>query len=100
MPTSFIVLWVSLVGVAYVLRLYCVSSIQTQSPKLYELLGKPGLMSRYSWAFLRKASKYPEYQELTERARSALRVASVLDVVLTTLTILLVILALSALFAH
>jgi hypothetical protein len=69
-------------------------------PKLYELMGKPAYISRYSWAFLRKASKHPEFQELTVRARTALRVASVLDVVLTTLTILLVILALRALFGH
>jgi hypothetical protein len=93
MSTSFIVLWVSLVVGAYMLRLYCVSAIQTQSPKL-------SYISRYSWAFLRKASKHPEFQELTVRARSALRVASVLDVILTTLTILLVIMALRALFAH
>jgi hypothetical protein len=99
-PTSFIVIWVSLVVGAYMLRLYCVSAIQTQSPKLYELLGKPAYISRYSWAFFRKASKHPEFQELTVPARTALRVASVLDVILTTLTILLVILALRALFAH
>jgi len=101
MSTSFIVVWVSLVVVAYMLRLYCVSAIQTQSPKLYELLGKPAYMSRYSWGFLRKASKHPEYQELTERARSALRVARALDVAITTLSILLVIVALKvALFDH
>ncbi len=100
MPTSFIIVWVGLVVVAYMLRLYCVSAIQTQSPKLYELLGKPAYMGRYSWAFLHKASKHPEYKELTERARSALRVAGVLDVILTTLTILLVITALRAFFDH
>lgn len=100
MPTCFIVVWVSLVVVAYMLRLYCVSAIQAQSAKLYELLGKPAYIGRYSWAFLRKASKHPEFQELTERARIALRVASVLDVILTTLTILLVIMAMRAFFAH
>ena len=46
---------------------------------------KPAYISRYSWAFLRKVSKHPEFQELTEQARSAVRVASVLDVILTTL---------------
>jgi len=100
MSTSFIIVWVILVVMAYMLRLYCVSAIQTQSPKLYELLGKPAYISRYSWAFLRKASKYPEFQELTVRARSALRMASALDAVITTLSILLVIIALRALFSH
>lgn len=96
MPTSFIVVWVTLVIAAYILRLYCVSAIQKQSPKLYELLGKPAYISRYSWGFLRKASRHPEFQELTQQARSALRVASVLDVILTILTILLVLVALKA----
>jgi hypothetical protein len=96
MPTSVIVVWVSLVVVAYVLRLYCVSAIQTQSPKLYELLGKPAYISRYSWGFLRKASQHTEFLELTSRTRSALQVASALDVVITTLSILLVIIALKA----
>jgi hypothetical protein len=100
MPTSFIVVWVILVVAAYMLRLYCVSAIQTQSPKLYELLGKPAYISRYSWGFLRKASRHSEFQELTQRARSALRVASVLDVILTILTILLVLMALRAFFGH
>lgn len=100
MPTNFIIVWVILVLMAYTLRLYCVSAIQTQSPKLYELLGKPAYISRYSWGFLRKASKHPEFQELTVRARSALRIASILDVILTALTILLVILALRAFFGH
>jgi hypothetical protein len=100
MPTSFIVAWVILVVMAYMLRLYCVSAIQRQSPKLYELLGKPAYISRYSWGFLRKASKHPEFQELTVRARSALRMASVLDVILTTFTILLVIIVLRAFFGH
>jgi hypothetical protein len=100
MTTNFIIFWVILVLMAYALRLYCVSAIQTQSPKLYELLGKPAYISRYSWGFLRKASKHPEFQELTVRARSALRIASVLDVILTTLTILLVIMALRAFFGH
>ena len=101
MSTNFIVVWVILVLMAYMLRLYCVSAIQRQSPKLYELLGKPAYISRYSWGFLSKASKHPEFQELTVRARSALRIASVLDVIITTLSILLVILALKvALFDH
>jgi hypothetical protein len=100
MSRSLIFIWVGLVVAAYMLRLYCVSTIQTQSPKLYEFLGKPAYVSRYSWAFLRKASKHPEFKELTVRARTALRVARVLDVILTTLAILLVILALRATFAH
>jgi hypothetical protein len=100
MPMSFIVVWVTLVVVAYMLRLYCVSAIQKQSPKLYELLGKPAYISRYSWGFLRKASKHPEFQELTVRARNALRMAAVLDVILTILTILLVIIVLRAFFGH
>ena len=100
MSTSFIVVWVILAVMAYMLRLYCVSAIQTQSPKLYELLGNPAYISRYSWGFLHKASKHPEFQELTVRARSALQLASVLDVILTTLTILLVIMALRATFSH
>jgi hypothetical protein len=100
MPTRFIVAWVILAAVAYMLRVYCVSAIRTQSPKLYELLGKPAYISRYSWTFLRKASKYSEYQELTERARGAIRVAGLLDVILTTLTIPLVIMVLRATFGH
>lgn len=100
MPTSFIVVWVCLVAIAYALRLYCVSAIQRQSPKLYELLGKPAYISRYSWGFLRKASKHAAFQELTGRARSALRMASVLDAILTALTVLLVIMALRAFFDH
>jgi hypothetical protein len=100
MSTSFIVVWVILVVMVYTLRLYCVSAIQTQNPKLYELLGKPAHISRYSWGFLHKASKHPEFQELTVRVRSALQLASVLDVILTTLTILLVIMALRATFNH
>jgi len=98
MSTSFILVWVILVVMAYMLRLYCVSAIQTQSPKLYELLGKPAYISRYSWGFLRKASRHPEFQELTVRARTALRMASALDVIITTLSILLVIIALKAAF--
>jgi hypothetical protein len=100
MPTNFIIIWVVLVLIAYTLRVYCVSAIQSQSPKLYELLGKPAYISRYSWGFLRKASKHPEFEELSGWARSALRIASVLDVILTTLTILLVIMALRAFFGH
>jgi hypothetical protein len=101
MSTNFIVVWVILVVIAYVLRVYCVSAIQTQSPKLYELLGKPAYISRYSWGFLRKASRHPEFQELTLRARSALRVARALDVIVATLSILLVIVAVKvALFDH
>jgi hypothetical protein len=96
--TSFIVVWVGLVVVAYVLRVYCVSAIQTQSPKLYELLGKPAYISRSSWRFLRKASQHPEFQELTARARSALQVARALDVVITSLSILLVVIALKVAF--
>src|ERR1700733_8680513 len=71
------------------------------SPKLYELLGKPAYISRYSWGFLRKASQHPEFEELTVRARSALQVARTLDVIITTLSILLMIIALKvALFDH
>jgi hypothetical protein len=98
MPTSFIVVWVSLVVVAYMLRLYCVAALRTQSPKLYELLGKPAYTSRYSWGFLRKVSRYPEFQELTQQARLALRVANALDVVLTILSTLLVLMALRVAF--
>jgi hypothetical protein len=101
MSTNFIVVWVILVVIAYVLRVYCVSAIQTQSPKLYELLGKPAYISRYCWGFLRTASQHPEFHELTVRARGALIVASALDVIITALSILLVIVALkAALFDH
>ena len=99
--TSFIVVWGILAAIAYALRVYCVSAIRTQSPKLYELLGKPAYISRYSWSFLRKASQHPEFQELTLRARITLQVASVLDVIITAYSILLVIIALKvALFDH
>ena len=98
MSTNFIVVWVILVVIAYMLRLYCVSAIQRQSPKLYELLGKPAYISRYSWGFLRKASQHPEFQQLSLPARSAIRIARVLDVILTSLTILLVIMALREVF--
>jgi hypothetical protein len=69
MPISFVVVWVILVVMTYMLRLYCVSAIQRRSPKLYDLLGKPAYISWYSWGFLRKASKHREFQELTVRAR-------------------------------
>jgi hypothetical protein len=100
MSTNFIVVWVILVVMAYMLRFYCVSAMQTQSPKLYELLGKPAYISRYSWRFLRKASKHPEFQELSVRARTALRIANILDVILTAFTIVLIIMALRAFFAY
>ena len=100
MPTSFVVIWAILVVAAYILRVYCVSAIQTQSPRLYELLGKPAYISRYSWKFLRKASKHPEFQELTQRVRGALQVANVLDVILTISSILLVLMALRAFLRH
>lgn len=99
-PASFIIAWALLVVVAYALRVYCVSAIQTQSQKLYELLGKPSYVSRYSWGFLRKASKYPEFRELTKLARNAIRFARLLDVVLTALTGLLVLVALRAFFGQ
>jgi hypothetical protein len=98
MPTNFIVVWVILAVIAYVLRVYCVSAIQTQSPKLYELLGKPAYISRYSWGFLHKASRYPEFQELSARARGVVKVASALDVIITVLSILIVIIALKVAF--
>jgi hypothetical protein len=44
MSLSFIVVWVGLVVIAYTLRLYCVSAIQTKSP-LYELPGKPAFIT-------------------------------------------------------
>jgi hypothetical protein len=101
MSTNLILIWVSLVVAAYMLPLYCVSAIQTQSPELYELLRKPAYVSRRSWGFLRKASQHAEFQALTARARSALRVARALDVIITTLSVLLVIIALkAALFGH
>jgi hypothetical protein len=101
MPTNFIVVWVILAVIAYLLRVFCVSAIRTQSPKLYERLGKPAYISRYSWGFLHKASTYPEFQELTMRARGAVQVARALDVIITALSILLVIIALKvALFDH
>lgn len=100
MPTSFIIVWVTLVAAAYLLRLYCVSAIRTQSPRLYELVGKPAYISRYSWGFLHKVSKYPEFQELTHGARSAVRVAIILDVTLTVLTGLLVLMWLRAFLGH
>jgi hypothetical protein len=99
-PTGFLIVWVILVVLAYVLRMYCVSAIQTQSPKLYERLGKPAYISRYSWGFLRKVSKYPEFQDLTERERSALRFANVLDIVLTIMSSLIALMALRAFFSH
>jgi hypothetical protein len=101
MATSFIAVWAILAVIAYALRVYCVSAIRTQSPELYELLGDPAYISRYSWSFLRKASQHPEFQELTVRARVTLQVARVLDVVITAYSILLVVIALKvALLDH
>ena len=98
MATSFIAVWGILVAIAYALRVYCVSAIRRQSPKLYDLLGKPAYISRYSWGFLRKAPIYCEFQELTVRARIALSVALVLDVVITTLSFLLLVIVLKVTF--
>jgi hypothetical protein len=98
MSTNFIVVWVILVLMAYMLRLYCVSAIQRQSPKLYELLGKPAYISRYSWGFLHKASKHPEFQELNVRTRGVVEVARALDVIITILSTLIVFIVLKVTF--
>ena len=73
------------------LRIYVVLGIQDRSPPLYEKLGKPSLISRWSWSFLHRASGFAEFRQLPPALRRALRVAQALDVLAIVLLVPLIV---------
>jgi hypothetical protein len=90
--SNFIVIvwvWVALVSVLYALRVYCVSAIKSQSPQLYEQIGKPASVSRYSWRFLYVVSRSPPFLQLTRRTRLAVHGLQACFLIATVLSIAL-----------
>jgi hypothetical protein len=58
---------------------------------LYEQLGSPAYVSRYSWSFVYKATRQPQFHGLTLIGRCIFRAIQVLDILMIALTIVIVI---------
>lgn len=83
---SLVLGWAVVVTLLYGVRAYCVHSIREQNPGLYELLGKPFDISRYSWGFLFRVSRYSQFSELTRVLRYVIRAGQVGLVAVMVLT--------------
>ena len=77
----------AMIVLVYILRIYCVWVLKTRGPELYEQLGRPAFMSRYSCSFIYRALRQPQFRQLGKPAWYAFRAAQVLDVVLIAVTI-------------
>src|SRR5690349_6322600 len=85
-------LWIVLVLLLHGLRAYCVLTIRSCTPGLYERLGRPEPVSRYSWGFLQNGAQDSEFAALPRASRYAFRAAQALFVVIVLLSLLVLVL--------
>jgi len=85
-------LWMVLVLLLHGLRAYCVLTIRSCAPGLYERLGRPEPVSRYSWGFLQNAAQDSEFAGLPRASRHAFRAAQGLFGVIVLLTLVVLVL--------